>query len=251
MTRSLTSLQNPIVKHLVRLRKESSYREEHETLVMEGLKPIQEVSSHIINLFYTDAYASLVKDLQGEHWEVTDPILQKISGMTQPEGVVAEVKRPPFLPLNNEHYVLALDGINDPGNLGTLLRTALALGWEAAFFLPGCCDPFNEKALRAARGAQFKLKMSEGTVEELSQWTKEHQVDALAADISGKPFDNIPNQPKRLLILGNEAHGIGTEVKKFSSPITIPMAGNMESLNVAIAGGILLYSLKPHGGNLL
>lgn len=251
MTRLLTSLQNPVVKHLVRLRKESSYREEHDTLVMEGLKPIQEMSSHIVNLFYTDSYAHLIKNLPGEHWEVTDPILQKISGMTQPEGVVAEVRRPSFLPLNNEHYVLALDGINDPGNLGTLLRTALALGWEAAFFLPGCCDPFNEKALRAARGAQFKLKMSVGTAEELSQWAKDHQVDAFAADISGQHFDKIPHRQKRLLILGNEAHGIDTEVKKFSSPITIPMAGNMESLNVAIAGGILLYSLNPHGGKIL
>lgn len=243
----LTSLQNPIVKHLVRLRKESGYREEHDTVVVEGLKPVRELSKDIVNLFFTQAYAHLIHDLKGTHWEVTESILEKISGMEHPEGVLAEVKRPPIVPLEEENFVVAFDAVSDPGNMGTLLRTAAALGWEAAFLLSGGCDPFNEKALRAGRGAQFKIKLSQGSPDDLLQWAHRKRIDLLTADITGLPFDQVSPNKARILILGNEAHGINAAIKAAATPITIPMEGKMESLNVAIAGGILLYFLKNQG----
>ena len=173
--RTLTSLQHPLVKHLVKLRADSTYRHEHQALVLEGLKAHSRIIASCQKLLYTPAYASFASSIAGEKWQVTEAILHKISGMTSPEGIVAEIRMPPFVSLGKAKRVLALDGISDPGNMGTLLRTALALGWEAVYFLPGSCDPFNEKALRAARGAHFKLALAKGTAEHLQQWVTERR----------------------------------------------------------------------------
>lgn len=242
----ITSLQHPLVKHLVKLRTDSSYRSECHTLILEGVKPVEEVTHQIEKLFYTAPYAEVASTLPGEKWEVTEAIIQKASGMASPEGIIAEVKMPPFQSLSHQSLVLALDGISDPGNMGTLLRTALALGWEAAYLLPGCCDPFNEKALRAGRGAQFKLSLSKGNPDELERWVVKEDISSYVADIRGDPPEEIPDTKRRLLVMGNEARGPSAAIKQFCTPITIPMPGEMESLNVAVAGGILLYFLRGH-----
>ncbi len=239
----LTSLQHSLVKHLVKLRVDKTYRHENQTIVLEGIKAIQELASRAVRILYTDAYASLASQLPGEKWQITEAILRKISGLLSPEGMLAEIRMPSFVSLNQAKQVLAMDEISDPGNMGTLLRTALALGWETVYFLPGSCDPFNEKVLRAARGAHFQLTLSKGTAEQLHQWTKREKVQSLVADIQGEKLENIPASSRRLLVLGNEAHGASTLIKQFCHPVTIPMPGKMESLNVAIAGGILLYVL--------
>lgn len=242
--RSITSLQHPLVKHLVKLRSESAYRKQCQMLVLEGLKPIQEVSSCVVKVLYTAAYDSYASSLPGEKWQVTEGILNKISGMLSPEGILAEICMPPFSSLENARQVLALDGLSDPGNLGTLMRTALALGWDAVFLLPGTCDPYNEKAIRAARGAHFKLTLAKGTAEQLQQWAEKKEVQSLVADLKGNCPNLLPAALSRLLVLGNEAHGASAMVHQFCMPVTIPMSGEMESLNVAVAGGILLYCLS-------
>lgn len=242
--RSITSQHHPFVKHLVKLRTDGAYRHEQALLVLEGLKPIQEVSPFIAQLLYTPAYASYASSLPGEKWEITDALLHKISGMPSPEGIIAEVRMPPYVLLDKQRHVLALDGISDPGNLGTLLRTALALGWDAVYFLPGSCDPFNEKALRAARGAHFKLSLARGTAQMLCEWAEARKVQTLVADIEGSPPNMIPAASHRLLVLGNEAHGASEEIRRFCQTVAIPMLGEMESLNVAVAGGILLYLMS-------
>lgn len=244
-TRSISSLQHPLVKHLLKLRMDNTYRTAQHSLMLEGVKPIQEVSTQIMKLFYTPAYAAFADSIVAEKWQVTEAILQKISGMTSPEGVVAEIRMPHLGSLDEAHYVLGLDGISDPGNMGTLLRTALALGWETIYFLPGGCDPFNEKVLRAARGAHFKLTLVKGTVEHLQQWIQSQEVQALVADIRGISPQQVSFAAHRVLILGNEAQGATEAVKHFCTSVSIPMPGEMESLNVAVAGGILLYLLTP------
>jgi TrmH family RNA methyltransferase len=241
---ALTSLQHPLVKHFVKLRTDTTYRHQHQAIVLEGLKPIQELSLQITKLLYTSPYASFASHFIGEKWQVTEAILHKISGMSSPEGVLAEVRMPPFVSIEKVKQVLALDGISDPGNMGTLLRTGLALGWKAVYFLPGSCDPFNEKALRAARGAHFKLALAKGTAEQLQEWAKNENVQTLVADLKGKRPENIPFASSRLLVLGNEAHGASAAIRQFCQPVAIPMLGEMESLNVAVAGGILLYLLS-------
>jgi len=247
MTHTLSSLQHPLVKHLVKLRLDSGYREEHQALILEGAKPIQEMKGDVQKLLYTPSYAPFASSFLGEKWEITDAILNKISGVISPEGVIAEVRMPPFVSIAQARRVLALDGINDPGNMGTLLRTALALGWDTVYFLPDSCDPFNEKAIRAARGAHFKLSLAKGTGDQLREWAQHHHVQSVVADIKGEGPGKLPIAERRLLVLGNEAHGASPAIRQFCQPITISMSGEMESLNVAVAGGILLYLLSNKG----
>jgi TrmH family RNA methyltransferase len=243
----LTSVQHSLVKHLVKLRTDSAYRKEKQTLLLEGLKPILELAPHVIRVLYTSDYASHIAPLPGEKIQVSEAIIRKVSGMNSPEGIVAEIAMPPFVSLGKSKRVLALDGISDPGNMGTLLRTALAFGWEAVYFLPGGCDPFNEKVLRSARGAHFKLILATGEISELKQWVVAENVQPLVADIEGVSPEKIKIAPRCLLVLGNEAHGASPELREFCQHITIPMPGKMESLNAAVAGGILLYLFSEKG----
>lgn len=240
----ITSVHHPLIKHCLHLRLNSDFRDNDHSILLEGVKPIYEVKEFVLRVFYTQAYREMAFNLPGEKWEVTESIIDKISGVKTPEGLIAEVKMPSFVSPRGMKRVMVLDAINDPGNMGTLLRTALALGWDAAFFLPSCCDPFNEKVLRAARGAHFKLKLMRGTEKELFDWVLEERVQPLFADIQGVSPQTISSVPKRLLILGNEAHGVSDSVRAKAQAVSIPMSKDMESLNVAVAGGILLYLLN-------
>jgi TrmH family RNA methyltransferase len=243
MRREITSLQNPLVKHLVKLRCNRDYRYEHHALVLEGSKPIKEVLHKVKTLIYSENFIPF-NHSGAEEWVVTDAIMKKISGFSTPEGVVAEVPMPECSLLKDSRYLLVLDGINDPGNMGTMMRTALAFGWDGVYILPTSCDPFNEKVLRAARGAHFKLPIKIGTVQELQEMATKQGFQPLLADIRGTSPEKLVSKSKCMLIMGNEAHGASDAVREFSIPVAIPMPGQMESLNVSIAGGILLYLLK-------
>lgn len=240
----LTSLQNPWVKHCVRLRKESAYRENHHSFLVEGAQFFREIDLPLIRCFYTTEWKDTVSSLLCEKYPVSGPVMEKISGVKSLEGIVGEVKMPLCRKVEPLDRVVIFDAVSDPGNLGTLMRTALAFGWNYLFFLPGCCDPFNEKTIRAAKGAHFKIEMCKGSVEELRLFCKKHQLSPLAAQIGGLSIEALPPSEHRWIVLGNEAHGVSPDVEAFSLPIQIPMTGEMESLNVAVAGGILLYFLS-------
>lgn len=163
---------------------------------------------------------------------------------------------------------------------GTLLRTAVALGWEACFLLPGCCDPFNDKALKAGRGAAFKLPVAEGNWAELRRVLHRHDMQCYGASphtndsaasaqqlqqqnapmtkqISEAPYvaqdrtqdpskDDAIGSKATCIVLGSEGQGLSETAREHSTPLAIPMAGPMESLNVSQAGAILMYAF---GGN--
>lgn len=245
MSKQITSLQHPIVKHFVKLRQNTDYRWDHQSVVVEGIKPVKEVSlSQQVKriLAYDDTY--LPPGISAEEiLIVNDGIMKKVSGMQTPEGILAEVAMPKPASLKGMRYLIAFDRVSDPGNLGTLMRTALALGWEGAFLLPESCDPFNEKALRAARGATFRLPMAAGDWKDLKKLIEENKLEPVVADLQGISIKEFKAEKGILLVLGNEAQGISQEAEKMCQKVTIPMPGEMESLNVAVAGGILMYAL--------
>ncbi len=246
MLKKITSLQHPIVKHLVRLRQNRDYRYEHKSVLIEGKKTISELSqSHLLKtLLVSDEQMIPKKSSPNETVVATEEIIQKISGMQSPEGMIAEIAMPKFVSLNGLQKIIALDHIGDPGNTGAILRTALALGWEGAFILNDSCDPFNEKALRAARGATFRLPLGMGTWEDLKKIVDDSNLLPLAADIRGEEVGKVKHQGKVLLVLSNEAHGLSEQASNLCQRVTIPMPGPMESLNVSIAGAILMYLLR-------
>lgn len=238
----ISSVQNKEVKRLVRLREESRWRQEEGSVLVTGFKQIREIAKTCLpkKVFVVHREHGLP---DSEVVQVTESVMKKITGQPSPEPIAAEFPLPRPSKIEGKTPLLVLDAIQDPGNCGTLLRTALALNWSAVFFLPNCVDPFNEKALRASRGALFWLPFCHGTFEELAGLKEKGNLIPYIADIQGKELSSLPKQEQLLLILGSESKGAGLEAKSFGEKITIPMSKDCESLNVAIAGAILMYSL--------
>lgn len=246
--KELSSLQNPLVQHLKKLVLNRDYRHEHHSVVLEGETIINEIASHTsLKIVLTvDPFLIPKKAKIGESFLVTPEILRKIAATETPEGILAEAIMPKAQSLEKGKRILVLDGIADPGNMGTLLRTALAFNWDGVFLLPHCADIFNDKALRASRGTPFLLPYRYGTPEELLALMKKTKGSLLGADIEGAPFNTISPASPLYLVIGNESHGLSKAIKETCKKVTIPMKGPMESLNAAIAGGILMQAFGDH-----
>lgn len=247
MMKRVTSSNHPLVKHLVKLRQNRDYRYEHQSLVIEGIKPVEELGRHArfkLIVICNEAMIPLGAEAD-EILIVNDVVMKKVSGMQSPEGLVVEIAMPEPASLKGLKYILALDGVSDPGNVGAMLRSALALGWQGVFILDDSCDPFNDKALRAARGATFRLPLAWGSLEQLKELIKENQLTPLVADINGKVLSDVSEHDSILMVMGNEAHGPSKEIKDLCQAVTIAMPGSMESLNVSVAAGIMMHALRP------
>lgn len=231
LAKTITSLQHPLVGYWLSLRKERAFRKKEGQVLVTGERLIRELAPDFPLTLLTSSPCSIPAQ---EHYVVTPGILKKITGLEEPDGFAAVLPLPSPQNLHSCKHLLILDRLADPGNVGTLLRTARALGWEGVVITPGTADLFNDKALRAAKGATFHLPYMES--EELDSFSQ-----PLLADLTGTPLDQYPPAPCSL-ILSSEAHG----PRSLSCPrISIPMHPGMESLNVAAAGAILLYALRP------
>ncbi|MDF2577350.1 MAG: putative rRNA methylase, SpoU family [Chlamydiales bacterium] len=244
----ITSLQHNLVKHSVKLRENRAYRHEQRTLILYGNKLIKEVCKvcpakriWVSNQAQVDYYIRLAQEII----LTSEEVIKKMAGVISAKEVAAEVPLPQLTLPNELKYLLVLDGLSDPGNIGTLIRTALALGWDAIYLIGNSVDPFNDKAIRAAKGATFHIPLLSGSHKELLQLVENHQLTLLAADSNGtEPFSLKKGLTKIALVLGNESHGPSPAIKDHSQVITIPMVDKVDSLNVAIAGSILLYNLR-------
>lgn len=246
LTKEITSLQHPIIKHLVKLRKDRAYRNINNTALIVGRKLVQEVGAHAPLLtLLVDKQDPIPSSISASTtYFVPSAIFKKITGLENPECIAAEIPIPSQGNLNNKKCILALDGVSDPGNLGTLLRTALALGWDGVFILSSSADPFNDKALRSAKGATFRLPIAYGDWKELEQLASRNKMQVFIADAQGQPIAHRNVEAPLVLVLGNESHGTSDVQKNRYSLISIPISKKMESLNVSIAGGILMHALK-------
>jgi TrmH family RNA methyltransferase len=181
--------------------------------------------------------------------EVGDAELVELADTEHPQGVVAVVTprawtladiRPTPL-----HPVLALDGVQDPGNVGTILRTALALGASGVVALPGTADLWGPKALRGAMGAPFRLPAVHSRDEEFLAWAGEAGAELWSTDVAGEDIRRLgpPARPAAIL-LGNEGAGVRGELAaRAARRVAIPIGAGAESLNVAVAAGILLHEV--------
>ncbi len=235
----ITSLQHPIVKHFVALRKDSAYRKEKHSLVLIGDHLIQEYPFPIKCLLTQEPVSRMAEST----YIVTEEILQKIAGLGTFTGMIAEVDLPQEQNVEDKKRVLILDQIQDPGNLGTLVRTAVALGWDAVIATPGTVDFFNDKAIRASQGTIFRLPFAYRTAEEIVSWIQEMKIHLFVADMTGVSLEEQTFPIPLALVLSNEGQGVAPWAKKMGTRVTIALQNNIESLNVAIAGAILLYKM--------
>ena len=247
--RCITSVQHPLVKHLVKLRQNRDYRYDQKSLIIEGFTLVTELRSakKFKMIVVQDEMFIPLGVTAEEVLIVNESVMKKISGVQTPEGIIAEIEMPQPVSLEGKHHLVAVDGVSDPGNLGTILRSALALGWDGVFILDNSCDPFNDKALRSSRGAIFRLPLAWGNWDTLNKLIATNTLSPFVADLRGVEISSMPPVEKMLLILGNEARGPSEMAKKVSQALTIAMPGDMESLNVGVAGSIMMYVLRPKG----
>lgn len=244
--KEITSLQHPFVKLCVRLRTDKIIRYQEHKILLTSEKVIEEISSSFpINALIT------LSDLKSkipakENYSVTENIMKKITGDVTPSSIAAVVDMPKSQEkkfFNNKNYILALDKISDPGNLGSLLRSSLALGFEGIFFLENCVDPFNDKCLRSARGTIFRIPFHFIKKDDLEVWIQEQKKTLLLANMSGENIFTGSFHSPLILVLSSESQGISSW-KIPHKKVMIPMEKNVESLNVAVAGAILMERLK-------
>lgn len=246
----ITSTQNERAKYVRSLGRRRA-RDREGRFVVEGTRLVHEVTRAGIRpalVFFTEDWAAgaagqaLLPHLRAADegaWPVSDAVLAACAGTETPQGVLAVVPMPRVAP--REGLILVVDGIRDPGNLGTLLRSAEAAGAGRVVLAPGTVDAYNPKVVRGAMGAHFRLAVQE------MDWPA---VGALLADrpawlaeAGGQvAYDRVNWTVPSALIVGGEAEGAGAEAASLATgTVRIPMAGGAESLNAAMAATVILF----------
>lgn len=245
LAKEILSLQHPLVKQLVQIRQNKKERKQHATVLFTGLNALKELAPtcSFERLFIERGYTLPFPVTAKETYIVSKEILKKITGLENPEEAAAEIEKPQPRDLSSLKRVLLLDHVSDPGNLGTLLRTALGFGW-GVFVLEGSVNLFNDKVLRASKGAIFFLAFDSGDETHLQKLLDKQPWKLLAADAKGAPLQQASHPGPLLLAIGHEARGLSPFVDEHFEKIAIPMKNQTESLNAAVAGGILLYFLQ-------
>ena len=228
--KEITSKENSVIKHIVKL-KEKKYRKEFGEYIVEGAKIVKEAIEENAEIKYIiiDENAKsndLIEKHLKQHLEnidyiqVPNNIFKIISDVEQPQGVLAVIEK------NNKNndvdyssdLILALDDIQDPGNLGTIIRTADSVGLKQILISKGTADPYNSKVIRSTMGAIFRVHIIE--CDDLVKTLKDVNV----------------------VVIGNEAKGVSKEIIDLAdNKVIIPMLGKTESLNASIATGVILY----------
>jgi len=239
MIQIITSRSNERIKEAVKL-KNVSYRNEYGLFLIEGFHLLEMALAK--NLVVTVFTLNEIPNLpEGVEQIVASPeTLKKISSQVTPQGVVAICHfLKPKTTLGNR--VLFLDEVADPGNVGTLIRTALAFDFTSVVLSEKCASVYNDKVISASQGALFSINIVKGDGEVLTSLQKEgYQIIATSLK-AVTPIDKLQVAKKLVIILGNEAHGISaTTMALATDQVIIPMQ-HIDSLNVAIAGGIMMY----------
>lgn len=248
----ITSSQNSKLKLVRTLMGRAKERREANAFVVEGVRLIEEAVNagwQFQFALYSDGLSergqTLVETLSTNNIEVDEvagDLLQKLSDTETPQGILAVLELTNLPIPNSPNFILIPDQIRDPGNLGTLLRTAAATGVQVIFLPPETTDVFSPKILRAGMGAHFRLPIHSMTWEEIKTQTKGMQI--LLADMDGTSCWETDLRKPLALIIGGEAEGASDEAQRLAAQkISVPMAGNVESLNAGVAGSVLMFEV--------
>jgi TrmH family RNA methyltransferase len=248
----ITSNQNPKIKLVRALQGRPKERHKEGAFVVEGARLVEDAFAAkwrfrfaLVGEVLSKRGRALVKQLESGGIDiepVSQELMQYISETETPQGILAVVELLPVT-IHNLDFILIPDSIHDPGNLGTLLRTAAAAGVQAVFIPPETVDPFAPKVVRAGMGAHFHLPIHLLPWEAIRLYLKRKKV--FLADMTGERscWDSDFRAPLALII-GGEAEGASEAARKLAHErIYIPMTGNMESLNAGAAGAILIFEV--------
>lgn len=216
-------------------------RESESLFIVEGEKMVNELLQHWSESieFICASTTSVLYD--GVLYQVEEKTMKEISSLSTPNTALAVVRKPE-LKAKNPRLVLALDGIQDPGNLGTIIRTADWFGVDQIVCSIGTVDAFNSKVVQSSMGSLFRVSI---IYVDLRDYLKQTNLPIYGALLEGASIYATSLEKAGVIIMGNEGNGISAEIKAFvQHPIHIPKYGGAESLNVSIATGIVLSEFR-------
>lgn len=249
----IESIHNKIIKNAIAL-KNKKEREKNSLFIAEGERLVSELNGFIIKHYIlSESYRnkvniSLLKDVPV--YITTDNVFEKLSDTVNPQGILAVCEQKKYnkeniLNIINPFFLLA-ENLNDPGNMGTIIRTADAMGIDAIFLSKGCVDIYNPKVIRATMGSAFHIPIiTDCDFNELLLILSAKNIPVTATHLKGDKYPSQMDFSKTAAILiGNEANGITDKITQMADNLVkIPMLGKAESLNVAIACSIMLYEV--------
>lgn len=252
----ITSTSNPQVKRLLQLQKKSKARMEENVFVVEGLRMFVEVPKERVEKVYISEtlYNRKKLDLNLQNFSVeilSDSVFQHVSDTKTPQGILCVVRQEKhileeLLSVPNPHFVV-LDNLQDPGNLGTIVRTAEGAGVDAVFMSRDCVDIYNPKTIRSTMGSIYRMPILyvEDIIMLLDEFRKKG-ICSYAAHLEGQhSYDEENYCGGTAILIGNEGNGLREEVSaKADIWVQIPMQGQVESLNAAIAAAVLMFEVS-------
>ena len=252
---TITSKDNELIKHIRKL-KDKKYRDESNEYVVEGVKLVEEavkenakIKQIIVCEDTTRTYEIpthiMLEIAKYECISVSDKIFNIITQVTNPQGIMAIIeKNAQDAQIDySQDIIVVLDDVQDPGNLGTILRTVDSIGLNQIIVSKGTADAFNSKVVRSTMGAIFRIKIIE--VENLAQAIKEmrkHHFKLMVTSLQTKNSIYDIDFYKKSIVIGNEANGVSKEIQDMADEkAKIPMLGRTESLNASVAAGVVMY----------
>ncbi|MBP3493850.1 MAG: RNA methyltransferase [Oscillospiraceae bacterium] len=244
----ITSRSNPLMAHIKKLASSASYRRECGEFVCDSPKLLQEAlqwNAEVLCVVATGAVALPALPKGVRQVEVPEELMTSVSPMKTPQGVLFTCRLPRAeLPetLDGARYMV-LDGVQDPGNVGTILRTADAFECDGLLLLDGCADPYSPKTVRASMGAIFRRSVWTCTAQQMAQALKASHIPLYGAALRDDTLDaRAVDYSRAALAIGSEGRGLTEEVLSLcDKTIRIPMSPRCESLNAAIAATVLLW----------
>jgi TrmH family RNA methyltransferase len=239
----ITSSTNSKIKHLQKLIRDRKYRYQQSQFVAEGYRQLED-ADNIMGLYLSSAAHMPAIDIEPDKLHIVDhKIFDRLADTENSQGILAVCALEyESMPCANKSYVL-LDTLQDPGNAGTIIRTAAAFGYDGVIVTAGCVDPFSPKVVRAAMGAIFQCAIV--LLEDIAVLKDYHVV---AADLNGQGIASVQLNAPYILAIGSEARGLSPELRPWiKQTVTIPLLNSaVNSLNAAVAAGIAMYQLTRH-----
>jgi TrmH family RNA methyltransferase len=233
--------------------KTNAGRAEQGRFIIEGPTMLEEAlrAGAAIEAVYAteaghDRFRGLVAGLRSPIYLVPERALARLSDLETPPGILAVVPQQKLSPesvVDGGGPALLLAGINDPGNAGTLLRSAEIFGVERVLFGDDGVDPYNPKVVRGSMGAIFRLRFAKIAPDGVAALAQRADYKVVATDPSGDPLDRFTFEPRSIIAVGNERRGVAGWLPGWDAAVSIPQRGEGQSLNAAIAGSIILYAL--------
>lgn len=262
----ISSSNNPLIKEIKGLHKKKD-RWTSNLFIMEGIKLIDEAINNLViikNIIYTDKLLLSNEGLDffnrlnrlGKMIKVSENIFKEISDTENSQGVMATgyfiIRNNEELLVDSNQFILFLDGIQDPGNMGTIIRSADAFKVDSIIIGESCVDTYNPKVVRATMGSIFRVPLYfvKDSIDTLKQ-LKNNDFKLYATSLEGSvPNYDINYNDKFIIIIGNESRGVDSNIIKIADKlIKIPMPGNAESLNAGVAASIIMYEGMKQIGN--